>query len=101
MAGTRKIAAILVGNIVGFLPPDRSRRHRRRARACHAALGHAGPAAIARRSNHEHSTLAGLAWAVEPLHHTPRPHFCEYADTKPRKTPMWFALNDGDRCGLC
>jgi putative SOS response-associated peptidase YedK len=21
--------------------------------------------------------------------------FCEYADTKPRKTPTWFALNDG------
>jgi putative SOS response-associated peptidase YedK len=20
--------------------------------------------------------------------------FCEYADTKPRKTPIWFALND-------
>lgn len=21
--------------------------------------------------------------------------FCEYADTKPKKTPMWFALNEG------
>jgi putative SOS response-associated peptidase YedK len=21
--------------------------------------------------------------------------FCEYADTKPRKTPIWFTLNDG------
>jgi putative SOS response-associated peptidase YedK len=25
----------------------------------------------------------------------PATSFCEYADTKPRKTPIWFALNDG------
>jgi putative SOS response-associated peptidase YedK len=24
----------------------------------------------------------------------PATSFCEYADTKPRKTPMWFALNE-------
>ncbi len=24
----------------------------------------------------------------------PATSFCEYADTKPRKTPIWFALND-------
>ena len=24
----------------------------------------------------------------------PATSFCEYADTKPRKTPIWFALNE-------
>jgi putative SOS response-associated peptidase YedK len=27
----------------------------------------------------------------------PATSFCEYADTKPRKTPIWFALSEEDR----
>ena len=39
---------------------------------------------------HQEPALACLARAEEPL---PRAlhSFCEYADTKPRKTPTWFA----------
>jgi putative SOS response-associated peptidase YedK len=28
----------------------------------------------------------------------PATSFCEYADTKPRKTPTWFALSEDGRC---
>ena len=34
-----------------------------------------------------------MARQEEPLHR-PATSFCEYADTKPRKTPIWFALGE-------
>jgi putative SOS response-associated peptidase YedK len=35
-----------------------------------------------------------MARQSKPLHRTRHVVFCEYADTKPRKTPMWFALGE-------
>jgi putative SOS response-associated peptidase YedK len=29
------------------------------------------------------------------MHFVPMSSFCEYAQTKPRKTPKWFAIDDG------
>src|ERR1700722_9541297 len=51
---------------------DRSQWSRRRARACHGALGHARAAAVWRRANHQHSqcgqpALARLARQAKPL----------------------------------
>ena len=34
------------------------------------------------------------AWLKPENRCVPFNSFCEYADTKPRKTPTWFALND-------
>ena len=63
-------------------------------------MGHARTAAVRWGANHEHQerqepALASMAERVEPM---PRAlHVVlEYADTKPRKTSMWFAL-DGSR----
>ena len=63
-------------------------------------MGNARPAAVRRGADHEHPqrrkpALAPMAGAIESLHR-PATSFCEYADTKPRKTPKWFAL-DADR----
>jgi putative SOS response-associated peptidase YedK len=61
-------------------------------------MGHAGPTGVRRRADHQHSqceesALAPLARAGVPMRGAVD-FFCEYADTKPRKTPTWFALND-------
>ncbi len=70
----------------------------RRARACHGALGNARAVAVRRGADHEHSergkpALATMARAGEPVRRSAT-SFCEYADTKPRKTPKWFALSE-------
>jgi putative SOS response-associated peptidase YedK len=62
----------------------------------HGALGHAEAASIRRRARHEHpqSEQPSLARMARPGNCclVPATPFCEYADTKPRKTPIWFAL---------
>jgi putative SOS response-associated peptidase YedK len=43
--------------------------------------------------------VTGWAW-LKPAHRclVPVTSFSEYADTKPRKTPVWFALDERLRC---
>jgi putative SOS response-associated peptidase YedK len=58
-------------------------------------MGDARAAAIRRSAGDQHPqrhepALARLARRAKPLHRATS--FCEYADTKPRKTPIWFAL---------
>jgi putative SOS response-associated peptidase YedK len=62
-----------------------------------ARLGHAGTAAVRRpevtnirdvKSPHRRRWLGPASRCIVPA--TP---YCEYADTKPRKTPKWFALD--------
>ena len=63
------------------------------AKACHDAVA-ARPMRQAIGDEHpqrEEPALEGTARQAKPLH-VPATSFCEYADTKPRKTPIWFAL---------
>src|SRR5208337_5030365 len=78
--------------------PDRPHRRRWRARACDRALGNERAAAIWRPARDQHPqrrkpALARLARQAQSSI-VPAISFCEYADTKPRKTPMWFALSE-------
>jgi putative SOS response-associated peptidase YedK len=63
-------------------------------------LGHARPAAVRRRANHKHPQRESPHWrrwlGQSSRCIVPATSFCEYEDTKPRKTPKWFAL-DADR----
>jgi hypothetical protein len=57
-------------------------------------VGHARAARLWRRSDHQHPeckkpALARVARCVVPF-----TSFCEYADSRPRKTPTWFALHE-------
>lgn len=61
-------------------------------------MGNAWSATVWRRSHHQYPeysqpTLAALAWAPSRCL-VPATSFCEWEDTKPRKTPTWFALSD-------
>jgi hypothetical protein len=75
---------------------DRPQRAGRREGTHAGALGHAGAAAVRRRADHEHSQHWRAWLKTEHRCVVPFTSFCEYADTKPRKTPTWFAL-DGER----
>ena len=76
---------------------DCSQWRGRRARPCHGALGDARSAAVRRCTDHQYSqcwqpALARLWLGQQNRCIVPATSFCEYADTKPRKTPKWFAL---------
>jgi putative SOS response-associated peptidase YedK len=70
----------------------------RRARACDGALGHARTTTVRRRADHKHPQFGSPHWrgwlGKRNRCVVPATSFCEYADTKPRKTPMWFALSE-------
>ena len=75
-------------------PGGAQQRHQRTR---NAAVGNAGPASVRRSTDHKHSqcevaTLARMAHAREPVCR-PSTSFCEYADTKPKKIPTWFAFD--------
>jgi putative SOS response-associated peptidase YedK len=76
---------------------DCSQRVGRRARAHAGALGHARPAAVRGAITNIRNTASPhwRGWLdVEHRCVVPFNSFCEYADTKPRKTPTWFALDE-------
>jgi putative SOS response-associated peptidase YedK len=63
-----------------------------------ARWGMPGPAPVWGRAGDEHPqsrqpALAGMAGSDNRCL-VPATSFCEYADTKPRKTPIWFALDE-------
>ena len=64
-----------------------------------APMGHARAASVWRRADHEYSQRPKSphwrGW-LKPENRcvVPFTSFCEYADTKPRKTPTWFAFDE-------
>ena len=68
------------------------------ARAGHGPLGHAGAAAVRGAPVTNIRNLDSPHWRGWLGQHNrclvPATSFCEYADTKPRKTPIWFALDE-------
>ena len=63
-----------------------------------ARWGMPGPPQFGGAAGDEHSRcekppLARMVGQEEPVI-VPATSFCEYADTKPRKTPIWFALSE-------
>ena len=90
--------AALAGDLPGPDSADRASGRGRRARARHGALGHARPAAVRRpagtnirnaKSPHWRGWLGRRNRCIVPA-----TSFCEYLDTKPRKTSIWFALGE-------
>jgi hypothetical protein len=45
-----------------------------------------------RKSDQQQSPISEV---LAPICVVPATSFCEYADTKPRETPKWFALGEG------
>ena len=77
---------------------DRAQRSRRRARACHGALGMPGPPQFVGAPIINIRNVGSPHWrgglGKQNRCIVPATSFCEYADTKPRKTPKWFALSE-------
>ena len=77
---------------------DRTHGARRRARARRGALGMPGPPQYGGAPVTNIRNLSSPHWrdwlgrGNRCL--VPATSFCEYADTKPRKTPIWFALGE-------